>query len=646
MRYTGKMETRPPSSQLLLPPLPQSWKESDLGPLASLVKDMTDIPSGDYFSEGQFVAIAAFAGQVEFDPNALVPVKWGEAKTTSLLNLLLSKVPHAVPKTPVKWPATLEELGGVSFPENASPHPAEWLAAMLLAKGADPWAYGEVEMVGSSQAGKVAKWGYPTVNAPIFQALRCAMVGLADRMLQMPGAPSIERLAHDPTQWMSLPLRDSAAVHESWLHRVSAEASLLPVLEWFLDKGVKPRPESQFHPLEHACPEALEVFASRGLLPSDRATQRKIASAWRARAKSEDLSAGHLTQMVAKLENKEASPEDQVASEFMVLLTKNAWGSSPPFRSHQDSYAQDVGAVKLTQKAEVTSGALSGTWSGLAAFLVNRLRQAGRGGAGVPSYDLEKMLGKEAAEKPGPLLASAIGFQWRPGVSIDGLVSLALLGRGSGAVYEKESERRREFERAAARLGVLDPYGWAREHASSSMAFTSVFMGRGATAAFDALFAAWERALSVCPDLLEETPEAKRDLLAALTGNFTMADESRTKKAAQLTAPWYPAFDYRSTSTFPDLGRLDSSEVSLALEVALATNSSEWLRGIGDGIDHLSKEDLDRIDEWAALIRRSKNRKKPEEMEALQVRANEKRMLDSVPEAQPNPIPSKLRARF
>lgn len=425
------MEQRPRYSQTILPPVPQSWKESGEDPLVSLVKSMSDTSRGYQFSEGHFLAIATFAQQVDFDPNSLVQTRLGPAKVSSLLSFLLSKVPNDSCKVKVQWPDTLDDFQEMTFPEGVFPHPAEWLGAMLLSKGADPWAKGEVVVGTSRHAGQVAKWGYPSVTAPIFQALRCGMLGLADKMIQMPGAPSIERLAHDPTEWMTLPVRDSAAVNESWLHRVASEEIFIPVLEWFLDKGITPRKESRFHPLEQAHPKALVIFKEKGLLPSDKATQRRLASAWRARAKSQELSANDLTKMVAVLEGRAVNPEEKTASEFMILLTKNAWGSTP---SECHRYAYNTGAKKLVQRAEVTTGALSGTWSRLAALMVNRLRQSRmtvNRSSGIPRYELEGMLGEEDAKKPGPLLANAIGFDWRPGIAIDGLVSLALLGNAS-----------------------------------------------------------------------------------------------------------------------------------------------------------------------------------------------------------------------
>src|SRR5690606_18676013 len=112
---------------------------------------------------------------------------------------------------------------------------------------------------------------------------------------------------------------------------------------------------------------------------------------------------------------------------------------------------------------------------------------------------------EDFSQCPGQL-AAAVGFDWRPGLPIDGIVALVLLGQGtvsiSGAwsassrgALESGPEVEDRLAEAARALGVDDVRAWASEHAKSAIAFTRAAITRSSSRAAAALASVWKMAL-------------------------------------------------------------------------------------------------------------------------------------------------------
>ena len=545
-------------------------------------------------------ALLGFGQLVPFDSNALVVGRsYAPYPVLSLLGFVLERSPYYSQGTRQSWPASLEGFDEPIVEKLCKDKlmAGEWVAAVFMAAGADPWRSGVYVY---ETEGKSVEWGYPHASAPVFHALKSGMSGLVELMLEKPGAPGLEELVNSAVPSEIRNIKESAT--ESWFHAACAEPRLKPLLDWMLDKGVRPLSSSRRHVLEQATPRALEEFSSRGLMPVDKDLVRRLEAAWRARTKAGDLEASDQAKMSALVRGREIKNDDIRASEFMVLLTKNPWGKIP--LSGLDGYAANTGVELLASVAKVPSGALSGQWSGLAAHLINRLRQSDDRGGGVREFDLRQMVGRkdlEASSSPSPL-AGAIGFEWRNGAPIDGIVSLLLLGRDSSSSAYVPPDRWRELTQAQADLlGVGDALKWASSHVDAAITFTQAIVSRGSESAASTMTSVWARALSRHPDYLEGSMDRRLRLMSALHGDFSIHEVGRMNRLLQALTPWSPDASYISAPQ-RDLKALDAPLLSLALESALSTRKEPWLRQVVENMDLFSDRDLDRIQGWLKVI--------------------------------------------
>ena len=170
------------------------------------------------------------------------------------------------------------------------------------------------------------------------------------------------------------------------------------------------------------------------------------------------------------------------------------------------SLLTQLGEQELCAQHSLRSVSNGGQWSGLAAAAVHFLRVKPQRVGASDLFDVRLMTRFPAAQETAGALSPALGFDWRPGIAIDGLVALALLGQyqpgvfrssGQPSATQKAIEKDilkslKHFEHTA---GVGSLKRWANRHASSAMAFTKAAVEDGGIPAANRLGQVWLTAL-------------------------------------------------------------------------------------------------------------------------------------------------------
>ncbi len=586
-------------------------------PLAAMLE--RSIPAGLYQfppSEEVVWGILSALSQVPFDPNTTCKTQAGQA-VSALEGALRLVRPHAPRRSFRVWPTTPEAFTPQLLQAFEDRHgqmardtvDGEWLAAMLLSVGANPWQ------------------GAPNgaLSGCFNKALSLGMVGLVDRMWSMTeGRPSLETFSSatgemDQTQGTWL---------ENAVRRSDAELT-----QWLLQQGVRPL-HGQLHPM--ALAESLDhvnAFIQHDALPQSPAEIRAVKSAWRDRLKRgqlrAELSVRFLEALSPTVPSQEGAPapdlNDQArAARFEQILARGKWSVSFP-----PSLISNLGS-KAFEQATIAKGPLAGTWTRLSVEVVSHLRPSHT--RGVVPFDLGQTFrhvfhdgtGWDTASPethPGAL-AGVLGVEWRPGLKNDGLFALALLGMSD--IVQLDSVNR--FVTGALKpqplvgvgaglLGVSDLKAWATEHAEAAVAFTEALTKGSGSSACARLTTIWATALERHPTWLVERPDLGARLLSALTGSFKHVVLLRTSDTKEVLlsndtalggvalALW-PGLDPASP---PSLKSLSPGRVSLAVELGLMVHSSAWVKTLAEGLAVLSPEDRKRIEVCEALVRKNPN---------------------------------------
>lgn len=573
-------------------------------------------------------SLLAVASLRPFNPNALVPNpnSWTSRDQGPLLAFLLARAPYE-DQLPVMtaWPA--EEAGftpalaesrnrakserlirekGEGCRGSVDAVDVEWLAAVLLAKGADPW---------------VDRSADNPLGTPLARALEHDMSGLVVRMMGMEGAPSWSELASAPVK----PKLASLRSHDSWLHAVAASREPRPqMLAMLLEKGGPVSVVSgQPHPLAKAWPWAVEVFAQAGRLPEVSA-QKSVLSAWRSRLKSRELSVEEMTTMEMRLTSKsnENLEQVQMAALFAQELASPNWGTMMG-RGSSHPEPHGLGAEDLVVRLGVEKGSLAGQWSRAAVQAVRYLRAFG--GRGVTSWSFAQMGSNsgihEVALESGAL-ASARGFDWRPGQSIDGVFMLALYGMD---VEEGDNLLRdytkRKFNGNLEALGIKDGQAWGRAQLDSAIGFTEALVGRGTSKVNNRLVAIWGTVARRLPGVFDDQPEQLVRLMRCLMGTGAKPLIKVGTEKQQMTFDTHlEASEFLrhvlpkdwSVQSPPDFSSLDSAWAGMAAEVALLVGNPEWQDALVGGVGSLDKAARDRLQAW---VKAQPTDVKPEERE-------------------------------
>lgn len=572
-------------------------------------------------------ALLMVAATVQVDPNALVPSPHYRSQDQGpLLPFLLDRAPFGTPALPVRpWPlevsgftetlrAPLQKAVEAEYAksqqekryhvEKGSALDVEWLAALLVAGGADPW-----EDVSEK---------YP-LGRSLARALEHNQVGLVDRLMAVPGGPSWAEVARQRVGNETKQLR----TRTTWLHAVvdRNHHEWAPLLERLLAHA-GPEHDVTPHPLSMAFPWALEAYAKAGKLPTDSAVVKPIVSQWRARLKSTELSAEQFSAMENRLLGRELNEPTTSAREalFAQGLGRMPWGGT--FGSSRPAPSK-LGVEALLERAPVSRGALAGQWSHAAVLLVQQVRSFETRGVSSWSF-LDWAFGsfdrqQQAFEKG--QLAAAIGFDWRPGVSIDGLMLLGLYGtetqRGDGLLSSYYTQR---FEENMNALGIEDGPAWALQHRDSAVVFTKALVGRGSEGINKHVAKIWALVLERLPGLFDSNPALLVELTRCLAGpdfsplqTTSFKDVKRGEEVEKvpdlktgndglsgllkvLPGNWTndrpPVFD-----ELPEAWRC------VGAEAALRMSTPAWLEALAEGVPSLDVVTQERVTRWVEVRR-------------------------------------------
>jgi hypothetical protein len=329
------------------------------------------------------------------------------------------------------------------------------------------------------------------------------------------------------------------------------------------------------------------------------------------------------------------------------------WGRAPNGSSAQ-SYAFMCGAAeKLSGRAAMKTGPVAGNWSLLAAAAACRVRQASNAGAlgwSVATmleheFDQVSQTWKNAKCDAPPhkgSMAKAIGFDWRPGVPIDGIVALSLFGQRNGAGYMNQASQDAEVARDIADFGLVtgiaNPAKWACDNAQAAAEFTRLVLKNPKINAARCFLTVWDTALARNPAMAKHIPEAlKIELLSSITARFRLS----STWVASLHTNEIGAFGRIAGALFPGLSQesfkkdntLSGLELRAALLWHLALSNSNGAKfhtqmdlleyRIGD----LSKADLEVVSSWVDGVNIG------QDLPAAQARVEQWKLRQVTPEA-------------
>ena len=589
---------------------------ADTDPLGHMLKRVVPFSSyGSSPKEETVWGILAALSQVTFDPNVTVDGPNGAPHTALHCALLLTE--NTKPRRPFRhWPLELDGFSDALIQEFTDPlgKPSrdavdgEWLAAVLLAAGANPWAGREDHPFDASLGGAFNR------------ALGLGMTGLADRMWQVEeGRPSVDELTH--TLLEQRRVGDSRFASGTWLE-LSVQREDTALTTWLLERGVRPLPDRP-HPLGNAHSSAhIEAFRVFDLLPETAAEKRAVESAWRARLKKRDITPETMVALQQSMSagpsgaaqmSKEAQSEAMLGAKIEQALALTKWDERCA-----GSVTFNMSVDALCQQGVVSKGALAGQWNLMVAEFINSLRADHPRGA-MP-VDLCKMIQHEYIDgkwmtaslpESGGALAAARGFEWREGVSIDGFLVLGVLGMSD--TDQRDSRDRGPtqdqplIQAAAQVLGIEDVQAWAVEHAASAVVATETLAKGGADPALQRLRTIWKTVLDRHPTLLKESPDLGARLLKALTFNFKRStgvsgDRFPYKNSAhEFSLPMSSIIHHvwpEDTFEVPtSLAGMTKGQRALVLEVALLIGTKPWVALLSAADTGLTASECQRIDE-------------------------------------------------
>lgn len=295
------------------------------------------------------------------------------------------------------------------------------------------------------------------------------------------------------------------------------------------------------------------------------------------------------------------------------------------------------GPSVLAHRFSVARGTLAGQWSGLAALAYERVCKADylEGArtwkmAEVLAPPADPLLPVRCSQSPYKgCLASALGFEWRPGVAIDAVVLLGWLGQEGrwlephSELYGKQDVLARDlldFQRAT---GMRDWKQWAHKHLDGAVAATER-LARSDAAAL-ALIPVWATVLKRLVihgvDVESALSEERRlVLMETLTRNFKAFNPPflAYQSIAELLFPGCPTaadplglkrdgFDFNSTFFHASLCKrlflLPSSEAGHSLVKRLGEIHEQLPSSVWEMVDRWAQHTPGLDEAEAALIR-------------------------------------------
>lgn len=586
--------------------------QDPLGYMLSRV--LSETRFGSFAPQEAVWGILSVLSQAPFDPHAVV--RDASREMPPLTGALKLVNPNSPRRYNRPWPTALSEFTSqlLTSYENAFGQThvdqvdGEWLAALLLAAGADPWA----------DCGKDV---YEGLGSPLHTALGLGAAGMARRLWSVEhNRPSVETLA---TAMVGTPYIQSELTTGTWLE-LSMGHPGHELAQWLLEIGVRPLAD-RAHPAAWATnPRHLQVFQDHGLLPVEPAERRALENAWRARLKKGSLKPEALVAFQEMLSPAVLNQEDRqaqtVSASFDQIVAEMKWDTTSYYHT-----ATRLGVEPLCQTAAIPKGPLMGQWNRLGVELVRQLKIQNK--RGVVAWDLSEMVGRsdggrlEKAHGLDGALAAARGVEWRPGVCLDGLLALTMLGMSDSHqrnplsyLFGGKLQDQVLIDTAASILGVADVKAWAKEHVESAVALTEALAKGGSAPACTRLQQIWASALQRHPTWLEGRPDLSLRLLQAITYNFQrvqllelndkgnrQVSLSKNSNTGLVIDAIWPGV---STQEPPKFAELAPAQRSLAVEIALMVHDQPWLNALREGVSCLSSVEIKRVEVFEAYARK------------------------------------------
>lgn len=411
---------------------------------------------------GSIQAAALLATVAPFDPNArignlpLLTVLMGYNRSNDLGPLATG----------------VEELK-----QNPEAWNLEWLAAQVLAAGADAWTPHPIS--GAADA--------PTADA-LDHALVHGMTGLAERLLDTPGAPAAaERAA------AAVPFHNPQTP-SNWWHILCAHNHRTPVLRLLAARGADPHiPLKGHHPLAFASRTTVDLYAEHGWIQAINVeTRDRIQKTWKTRTAgtgSERLSLQDFEAMGTALNGSAVHSEQQRNEALITQLLAVPLGGQ---FSHSNSEAggSDLKQAAALSRLQITRGPHAGQWSWVSAKAYSLLRLAS-GYSEVQRWPLTPGYGacfEHQYSEPGQpavwanwvkksgVLAETVGFDWQPGIPAAAIVALS--------VAAHEDVEFRDCQKLFDLLGVGNPLEWMRKLLPAAVRFTEALTQNGRSLQF------------------------------------------------------------------------------------------------------------------------------------------------------------------
>lgn len=543
------------------------------------------------------------AAATPFDPNERLKLSHGDVDppislvegVLRLSNINLSAHRALKNPPPTMWPSDPQEFGEL-LARGVSPD-TQLLAGLLIATGCNPWT--------STPEGQLP--------AEIVLSTRLGYGPLLARQLELPGALSAQSVADNVVDPANRYQGSPAPLWQELFH----DRQCAGPLEVLLAAGARPSPKQVAQLLPEATPEAVQALVrhARPTL-SDRQSQQ-LRTLWKERARKQAISPAQAQSMSAALWGEEAVSDMSAASVEISRLVAVTWGQEPNGSSSQAyDFMGDTGIETLNARTRLKAGPMAGQWSLLAAAALSRLRQGNALGARGWStalmlqreFDDEQRHWVRADPSQSPWkgsLAPAMGFDWRPGISVDGILALALYGQRGDAAGQNEPARQQnakelthDIQGFAQAAGIEDVRAWATEHLPSAARFTLHTLRRPAAAALEPMICAWSNIALRAPTLLSNLADTELGAQLLLTlGDFAPGASGSFHGFKHLTQGLFPGLKENELTDPGTSGPRRRAALAVRLSRGLPGHFEKF-NEVFEQSGELSADDLEIVSSW------------------------------------------------
>ena len=546
---------------------------------------------------------------VGWDPAAADPQDPYEATFFEVLTL--ARGPMAPTPPDLSFPIELEAFKAQALSPLRPARNHEWLMSLTLASGYNPWTHQPPRQ----------HWSTDRVMVESVLSGRWAVL---EQLMRLPGAPTVETLLtlRRGDLWGGLvPTLGADLVNQPDGHQA------LPRLASVAPQGLEPSAEMW----AWATRESVEAMMALGAtFPTSKKDQQAIRAQWDKRLQRNGISRQDYTHMLGlaaqAMGAKAPNPEQTKALTVLHQTLGHGWGKrlpQDPSGDWLDPEWNNLSVDFLTTPMKIQGTTLDGTWTPLAGFLVQQLKATGNRDSWRGGLPLERWA-MGAGENAHGAFRAAQNLEWRPGISQDGVIALALLSQEpmvklmAGEMDLRLKSGRpsfRDLEDTAEWLGIEDFEAFVRKHRDSAVVFTeAATSSRSSKPAARALVGAWAQAFARFPTWLDDTPELATRLLQALFGNGetlglplliqNAGSPSRylgdDQKSWVLRAIGQRFGFTKEQAILPDLATLSAPDRRLMVEFAVALENTHWVEGLAEAAEAglLEPDTLDRLKAW------------------------------------------------